>query len=78
MVSDPHLALLDGFNRHPYQTGRLALKSGTARHLFVFDVPRLSLDIDLNYVGQLHREVMVAGRPEVGRALGFSPENVNT
>ena len=47
------LDLLDGFNRHPYLKGRLALKGGTALNLFVFDVPRLSIDIDLNYVGQL-------------------------
>ena len=39
------LGLLDGFNRHPYLKGRLALKGGTALNLFVFDVPRLSIDI---------------------------------
>ena len=64
------LDLLDGFNRHPYLEGRLALKGGTALNLFVFDVPRLSIDIDLNYVGQLDREAMLAERPEVERALG--------
>ena len=63
------LDLLDGFNRHPYLKGRLALKGGTALNLFVFDVPRLSIDIDLNYVGQLDRESMLAERPEVERAL---------
>ena len=63
------LNLLDGFNRHPYLKGRLALKGGTALNLFVFDVPRLSIDIDLNYVGQLDREAMLAERPEVERAF---------
>ena len=63
------LDLLDGFNRHPYLKGRLALKGGTALNLFVFDVPRLSIDIDLNYVGQIDREAMLAERPEVERAL---------
>ena len=63
------LNLLDGFNRHPYLKGRLALKGGTALNLFVFEVPRLSIDIDLNYVGQLDREAMLAERPEVERAL---------
>ena len=63
------LDLLDGFNRHPYLKGRLALKGGTALNLFVFDVPRLSIDIDLNYVGQLDREAMLAERPEVERAI---------
>ena len=63
------LELLDGFNRHPYLKGRLALKGGTALNLFVFDAPRLSIDIDVNYVGQLDREAMLAERPEVERAL---------
>ena len=64
------LNLLDGFERHPYLKGRLALKGGTALNLFVFDVPRLSIDIDLNYVGQLARDAMLAERPEVERAVG--------
>jgi len=63
------LELLDGFNRHPYLKGRLALKGGTALNLFVFEVPRLSIDIDLNYLGQRDREAMLAERPEVERAL---------
>jgi hypothetical protein len=29
-------------------------------NLFVFDLSRLSVDIDLNYVGALEREVMLA------------------
>ena len=45
------LNLLDGFERHPYLKGRFALKGGTALNLFIFDVPRLSIDIDLNYIG---------------------------
>lgn len=64
------LNLLDGFDRHPYLKGRLALKGGTALNLFVFDAPRLSIDIDLNYVGRLDREAMLAERPDVERALG--------
>ena len=49
------LALLEGFNRHPVLKGKLALKGGTALNLFVFDVPRLSIDIDLNYIGAVER-----------------------
>lgn len=49
------LDLLHGFDRHPYLKGRFALKGGTALNLFIFDVPRLSIDIDLNYVGQIAR-----------------------
>ena len=57
------LDLLDGFNRHPYLKRRLALKGGTALNLFVFDVPRLSIDIDLNYVGQIDREAITRSPP---------------
>lgn len=38
-------------------------------NLFVFDVPRLSVDIDLNYVGSPDREVMTAERPKIEQAV---------
>lgn len=63
------LDLLEGFNRHPFLKGRWALKGGTALNLFLFDIPRLSVDIDLNYVGAADRETMTAERPEVDRAV---------
>lgn len=40
--------LLEGFRSHPFLKDRLALKGGTALNLFFFDLPRLSVDIDLN------------------------------
>jgi predicted nucleotidyltransferase component of viral defense system len=63
------LSLLDAMRSHPYLRTRLALKGGTALNLFVFDTPRLSVDIDLNYVGALDREVMLAERPRVEDAI---------
>jgi predicted nucleotidyltransferase component of viral defense system len=63
------LGLLDGFRSHPYLRSRLARKGGTALNLFEFDVPRLSVDIDLNYIGAADRETMLAERPEVERAI---------
>ena len=63
------LALLEALVRHPRLRGRLALKGGTALNLFLFDVPRLSVDIDLNYVGAVDREAMLAERPEIERAI---------
>jgi len=63
------LGLLTSIRSHPYLTGRVALKGGTALNLFVFDVPRLSVDIDLNYVGGDAVEVMQAERPHVEEAL---------
>lgn len=63
------LNLLEGFNRHPFLKGRLALKGGTALNLFLFDVPRLSVDIDLNYISAVDRDTMMAERPKVEQAV---------
>lgn len=61
---DRLLDLLELMQRHPYLKSRLALKGGTALNLFIFDVPRLSVDIDVNYIGALDRETMrVERRP---------------
>ena len=45
------LQLLDAIRSHPFLKDKLVLKGGTALNLFIFAVPRLSIDIDLNYVG---------------------------
>jgi predicted nucleotidyltransferase component of viral defense system len=63
------IELLDGIRSHPFLARRVALKGGTALNLFLFDVPRLSVDIDLNYVGAADREDMLADRPKVEQAL---------
>ena len=63
------LGLLEGFTRHPYLKNRIALKGGTALNLFVFDLPRLSVDIDLNYIGAPDLEAMLAERPKVEQAV---------
>lgn len=62
------LGLLEALGSHPFLKGKLALKGGTALNLFVFDVPRLSVDIDLNYVGAEEREAMLAERPRIEQA----------
>lgn len=63
------IALLDALNSHPFLKTRIALKGGTALNLFVFDVPRLSVDIDLNYIGAADRETMLAERPKLEQAV---------
>lgn len=63
------LALLDALHSHPFLKTRIALKGGTALNLFHFDVPRLSVDIDLNYVGAAERQTMLAERPKVEEAV---------
>ena len=52
-------------------------------NLFVLPLPRLSVDIDLNYIGALERENMLADRPKVEQAAqavfsreGFSVRRV--
>jgi len=61
--------LLEALRSHPFLKRRLALKGGTALNLFILEVPRLSIDIDLNYVGASDRKVMLAERPKVEAAL---------
>lgn len=63
------LNLLNALNSHPILKGKWILKGGTALNLFVLDIPRLSVDIDLNYVGDLNREEMLANRPKVEKAI---------
>ena len=52
-------------NTHPSLKGRWVLKGGTALNLFVLRHPRLSVDIDLNYIGALEREEMLEKRPRI-------------
>jgi hypothetical protein len=63
------LELLKLLQSHPFLKGKLALKGGTALNLFVFKVPRLSVDIDLNYVGASSREGMIDDRPKIEQAI---------
>jgi predicted nucleotidyltransferase component of viral defense system len=61
--------LLQSMRAHPFLGHRMALKGGTALNLFVLDFPRLSVDIDLNYIGASDRATTVSERPRVEQAL---------
>jgi hypothetical protein len=63
------MELLEALRSHPYLKTRVALKGGTALNLFVFDVPRLSVDVDLNYVGAAEVGTMKQERPKVDQAI---------
>lgn len=63
------LTLLQRLQTHPYLKGRLVLKGGTALNLFIYDLPRISVDIDLNYIGSPDREVMLVERPRIDEAV---------
>ncbi len=63
-------AILERLDRHPTTRGTWLLKGGTALNLLYLDVPRMSVDIDLNFTGAVDREEMLALRPEFETALG--------
>jgi len=63
------LELLDAIRSHPFLKERVVLKGGTALNVFRLDVPRLSVDIDLNYIGAVDRDGMLAHRPKIEQAL---------
>jgi len=60
--------LLNTLNSHPFLKGKWVLKGGTALNLFLLKLPRLSIDIDINYIGEADREKMLAERPGVEQA----------
>lgn len=64
------LDLLDEFMAVPYLCGRLVLKGGTAINLFCSDqFPRLSVDLDFNYIGAVDRESMQKEKPNLENML---------
>ncbi len=63
------LGLLGALQIRPFLKGKLGLKGGTVLNLFIFDVPRLSVDSDLNYVGTEDREGKLAEPPKVEQAV---------
>lgn len=60
--------LLNTLNSHPFLKGKWVLKGGTALNLFLLNLPRLSIDIDINYIGATDREKMLAERPGIEQA----------
>ena len=44
------LDILSVLQTHPITKNAFVLKGGTALNLFILDIPRISVDIDLNYI----------------------------
>jgi predicted nucleotidyltransferase component of viral defense system len=63
------LDLLTQINQDDFLKDRLVLKGGTALNLFIFDIPRLSVDIDVNYIGAADLETTQKERPRVEELL---------
>lgn len=57
--------ILEYFNTQEYLSNHLILKCGTAINLTVFDLPRLSVDIDMDYVPNDSREDMLIAREKI-------------
>jgi len=63
------IELLNELFDNAFLKQRLALKGGTALNLFYFNLPRLSIDIDLNYIGSVDRNTMIEERKELEAIL---------
>ncbi|HEX4044967.1 MAG TPA: nucleotidyl transferase AbiEii/AbiGii toxin family protein [Gammaproteobacteria bacterium] len=79
------IELLNELFDNTFLKQRLALKGGTALNLFYFNLPRLSVDIDLNYIGSVDRNIMIEERKELEAILislcersGFTIKRVAT
>ncbi len=59
--------ILEFLNTREYMCEHLLLKGGTAINLTVFNLPRLSVDIDLGYIPNLTREIYGTECSTVGR-----------
>ena len=51
--------ILEFLNTHEYMYEHLMLKGGTAINLTVFNLPRLSVDIDLDFVPNLYQRTIL-------------------
>ncbi len=75
--------LLREIGRDPWLAERLVLKGGTCINFFHAALPRLSVDMDLNYVGSVDKDGMLTEKPIVmdriralARAHAYSCEDV--
>jgi len=63
------LVILREIRRHPALSRTYCLRGGTALNLFWHDLPRLSVDIDLNYVASADRGAMQIERETLEKQL---------
>ncbi|HZK61953.1 MAG TPA: nucleotidyl transferase AbiEii/AbiGii toxin family protein [Anaerovoracaceae bacterium] len=62
--------VLEYLNTNPVLRENLALKGGTAINLTIFNLPRLSVDIDLDYLGADSRDDMLKNREVINQIIG--------
>ena len=56
-------------NQNPLLHQTLALKGGTAINLMVFQMPRLSVDIDLDFIENCSKEEMINKRQMINQHI---------
>ncbi len=61
--------ILEYLNTNPMLRESLALKGGTAINLTIFHLPRLSVDIDLDYIKTISKEEMLANREIINTVI---------
>lgn len=69
--------ILEFINEDEYLKGKLVLKGGTAINLTFYDYLRLSVDIDLDYVGSIDKEQMLVERIIIEKKLLNYMQQVN-
>lgn len=62
--------VLDTMQNDPLLSEKLALKGGTAINLTIFNLPRLSVDIDMDFAENLPREEMLTVREQIRERIG--------
>lgn len=67
--------VLEFINTHPMLKDTLALKGGTAINLTIFSLPRLSIDIDLDYMINSSREEMLEHRDRINHIIHLFMES---
>jgi predicted nucleotidyltransferase component of viral defense system len=63
------VTILEFINTNAFLRDRLVLKGGTALNLTIFNLPRLSVDIDLDFHSDAGRDTVLREREEVRRLL---------
>jgi predicted nucleotidyltransferase component of viral defense system len=63
------ISILEYINTNAFLRERLVLKGGTALNLTIFNLPRLSVDIDLDFHSYADRNTVLQEREEVRRLL---------
>ena len=63
------IRILEWINNHNTLSDMLVLKGGTAINLTIFDLPRLSVDIDLDYTNNNSRDDMLKDRKKIKSLL---------